>query len=1293
MTTADPTARHVPVEREVRGSDDLVRVFVSYSHKDPSYLADDSLLGFLKGLSAEAGVDFWTDERISAGAFWNDEIRTRLDSSDIALVLVSQAFLDSPFCTQIEIGSFLHSCRQRGLVIFPIVLSPCEWERHPWLATRQFLPGGSETIEEHYTEPGKQKRLFLRIRKELREVVESVRQARAAAAVPVETIEPGFAEKRQVTFLRCDLLPLEPDGSPLDPGDASEVLHELLPEFDKATRELFAKYNGHVVGSGTGGTLVCFGYPDIAEDDSRRAVRAGLSLVSRIAALSARFESELGVALATRVAVHTGTVVTTPEQADDDLSRGDASMATMYLQQEAAPGAVVISSSTLRLVEPFFEIERVDSIRLPGASAPLEYSRIVGDKGFETRFEAAASNTLTPIVGREQEMALLLDRWQNARQGSGGVVLLSAEAGVGKSRLLKQVRTRVADEPHSWVEWRCSPYHRDSALYPVIEALKETLGITHETTDAERIDRLRRTLAAFEGGDDLVPFLAHILGVERPGGASPRRSGGFRAASASDVGDQTFSRAAARKSALASARGSGGFKPVTFSGQIPVPSRLGGATASSPAEHKRLTLEAIAMFLELITMRKPTVLVVEDLHWIDPTSVELLDLIVEQAPGLPLLILLTYRPEYVPPARWMTLERVSQLALSKLNRHDVEQMILHLAGEKPLPQAVVDEIYTKTDGFPLFVEDLTRMVIESDLLEERNGAYELAGPFQSLSIPATLYETIMARLARLATAKPIAQIGATIGREFVYDMLRAVATLDDESLKRELDRLVSAGLLYRRGLLSRAKYIFKHALVQEALHESLLKKQRRQYHKLVAEVLEEKFPTVARDEPELVARHFAEAEVHDKAAAYYLTAARQTLASSGNLETLAHAANALTMLEHRPADDERWRMEVDVLCAQGSALVAARGWASKELGDCYARARELSDRLPGSPRLGEIVKGQCSFNNSAARLVESSALGQELLRLSKQNDNDMVLEQEAYAALCFAHFWLGRPQESIRYGYDALMSYDPSLHHLDHVDKFGEDPGAAIYTFTAMSLAVLGREDEARRINQLAMEAYDVYTQIHSRCYILAGVLFTALQMRDTERVMEVSEKLLAIAHEYRYPTWIGISTPMRGWALTTLGQIDEGVALIKAGREGWRATGGRLHASQYPALIAEAYITAGRFSEAAEWLDTGFRDAAECTEVYSFSELWRLKGELSLLMDGTAEEAAASYERSLEIAREQSALTFELRTEVSLCELLRQKDPAAARARLDAVMGRFTEGFDSWDMRRGRALMERLKT
>ena len=1221
MTTVAPTQR----------AQDAVRIFVSYSHKDPQYLGEDSLLGFLKGLAADGDVDFWTDERIAASSLWNDEIRKGLETSDIALVLVSQAFLDSPFCTEVEIGSFLASCRERGLVIFPIVLSPCEWERHDWLATRQFLPGGNETIEEHYTEPGKQKRLFLRIRKELRDAVDGVRKVRAAAAAPKVAEAPAFAEKRQLTYLQCDLLPREPNGAPLDPGDVSEVLHELMPEFLKASEAIFARYSGYVVSSGTGGPLVCFGYPEPSEDDSLRAVRAGLELVKRVAGLSARFVAEMGVALQTRVAVHTGSVVIAGDRAREDLSRGDAAMTVTMLQHEAPAGSVVLSADTLRRVEAFFDVEPAGSIRIAGTQTTIEYSRVVADRGFESRFEArAAQQTLTPIIGREKEIGLLVGHWQEARRGEGSVVMLTAEAGLGKSRLLKAVRAQLGAGT-TWIEYRCSPYYRDTSLHPVFEAVRETLGITPEMPERERIARLRNALG------ELGPAAAELL-------------------------------------------------PILTSAVVGVTKRTSGRflTAVTPLAQKEQTIQALAAWIEAIALATPAVLVVEDLHWADPTTIELLDLIIQQAPTLPLVILLTFRPEYAPPPGWTAHQYVSQIALSKLDRADAERLMLSTSGGKRLPPAVTNEIFAKTDGFPLFVEDLTRMVIESDLVVERDGEYALVGPFQSLAIPTTLYETIMARLARLATAKPVAQLGATIGREFVYEMLRAVANLDDECLKRELDRLVAAGLLYRRGLLSRAKYIFKHALVQEALHESLLKRQRKLYHKLVAETLEEKFPDVTRDEPELVARHYLEAEVPDKAATYYLSAAENALGQSANLEVLGHTGHALAMIERLPDGKERMRLELAVRCVQGSALVAARGWASKELGDNYARARELSEALPGTPHHFQVLRGLCLFNNSSARLIESCAIGEEMLRIAIR-DRNPELELEARGSLCFANFWRGRPHEAIRYCREGLSVYDPAVHHIEHVMLSGEDPGTNLYTFGAISLATVGLEDQARALNAQAMAAYDVYSQVHSRCYLLAGVLVTSLQMRDTAQVMDFSERLLTIAIEHRYPTWIGIATPIRGWALTSLGQIDEGIAMIKAGRDGWRATGGRLHSSQYPALIAEAYMSDGRLDEAAEWLETGFKDASECSETYYLSELWRLKGEWLLLTGGSADEADACYTRSLEVAAEQRALTFELRTSVSRAEL--RKDAAALRE----VMARFTEGFESWDMRRARKALASL--
>jgi class 3 adenylate cyclase/tetratricopeptide (TPR) repeat protein len=1215
-------------------TDAPVKVFVSYSHKDPQYLADESLLGFLKGLGPEENVEFWTDERIAGGSDWNDEIRKRLDSSDIAVVLVSQAFLDSPYCQEVEMESFLGSCRQRGMVIFPIILSPCEWERHAWLATRQFIPSGNETIEEHYADPGKQKRLFLRIRKELREMIRQIRDVRQSqAAAAASPRPPALAEKRQITLLCCELVPREPTGEPLDPEDLAEVRHELTPEFVKASSSTFEKYRGQLL-SGGSAPLVCFGYPEVHEDDSLRAVRAGLELQARMKALSARFELELGVALTARIAVHSGTAVLSADRATEDIESSDVGTIVTRLKGEAEPGAVTMTSATRQLVAEFFDVEPAGSFRAGSGAQAIECHRVTADRGFESRFEAVASRGLTPLVGRQKELDLILDQWSGAKRGDGAVVMLSSEAGVGKSRLLSAVHEHVRTEKHNWMTWRCSPYHTDSALHPVIAAFREWAHIAPEDDGERQLARLREALKpAGSAAEELAAILAPALGVPHPA-------------------------------------------PIT---------------AESPQEQKALTMQACAAVVEQLAVHGPAVLVVEDLHWVDPSTSDLLDLVIEQSAGLQLLLLLAYRPEFTPPAGWMSHANVSQIALGKLDRAEVDRMIAYLAGGKALPARLADEIFAKTEGFPLFVEDLTHMVIESDLLVERDGAYELAGPFESLTIPATLYESVMARLARLETAKHVAQIGATIGREFVYDMLRAVASVEDDALKRDLDRLVGAGLLFRRGLMSRAKYIFKHALVQEALHESLLRKQRKQYHRIVADVLEQKFPQVAADEPELVARHLAEAEEFEKSARYYFAAAQKALPKSANLEVLSHTAKALDLLQRLPASPERAELEVDLRCVRGGALVASRGWASPEVRDCFLRARDLCDDVPNSPRLLQVLKGLWFFNLTGGTLDEACALGEEMLAAAQREQNKMM-ELEAIQSLCAAHFWRGHPSTARDYGYKALEVYDPALHHLEHVTVFGEDPGASIYTYLAMSLAVLGLEEQAVRINGLALDALDVYTQLHSRCFLMAGVLFTNLQMRNAERVMEISEKLLAIATEHHFPAWVGIAVPMRGWAMTALGQVDEGIDLIKRGREGWRAIGGRLHASQWPALLAETYIGRKEYDEAASWLTVGLDDAAQCADRYYFSELWRLYGELALLRDGDEEKAEASFAESATVAASQQALALELRTAVSLGELrLRQGRKGEARSVVEGVIVRFTEGAESWDMRRATEFLQRL--
>jgi class 3 adenylate cyclase/tetratricopeptide (TPR) repeat protein len=1196
----EPAGGGYPRQEEIQGEvtdpkTEPVRIFVSYSHRDPAYLGDDSLLGFLKGLEHDEQVEFWTDERIEAGTFWNDQIRQRLLSSDIALVLVSQAFLDSPYCSSTELSTFLERCRDEGLIIFPIVLSPCEWERHEWLATRQFLPGGNETIEEHYVDPGRRKRLYLRIRQELRSAVSRAREARQSAAAKAAPAAP-LPERRQLTVLQCELIPTEPSGDPIAGDELPEIVHELYREFQKTCAQVFTPFEGQIKPSWSGVT-VRFGYPVAHEDDSRRAVRAGLALIEALGTQNARFERELGVRLAVRVGVHTGIVIAgTTHQAEDTFAGSRVLTDGVRMHHVAPINSVVVSEATYKLVRDFFEMEEVTSIPLGTSRELAHVYRVNRDTGFQSRLDAVAAGwRLTALTGREKELDLLVARWNEARRGSGQVVLLCAEAGVGKSRLVAELKSRTADQKRVWNEFRCSSYHENSALYPLMMAFELWLGLEPGDSDETKLRRLESHLAPIGSPlEEVVPSVAALLSIpcEHKYGASPQT-----------VRHQT-----------------------------------------------RLTLDVLAQLVIDAATATPMLLVVEDLHWVDPSTEEFLDILVEQAATLPLLLLFTFHPEYAPPASWLSRQYTSQMALDRLDRDNVLNMILAITGGKPLPAEIVREIVRKTDGSPLFVEDLTRMVIESDLLVENEDCYAMAGPFQSLKIPATLQETLMARMAKLATAKPVAQVAATIGREFDFEMLRDVGGFEEQMLREELNRLVSAGLLYRRGLLSRARYIFKHALVQEALQQSLLKRQRRNIHKLVAATLESKSGDVAGTQPELVAYHYEEAGETMKAVEYWQRGAERAMARSANREALAHVRRATEQLLLLPEDEQRWTTELALRGIEGPALLALKGWTVPELVVCNQRARELCRLLPRTQKLFGVLRGMWTSHLVGARLTEALAIANELFEMATAaNDEDFLLE--ARGALCDTLFWLGRPADSLEQGRLGLGLYDVDRHHVSHSVAYGEDPAAMFYTYSALSLALLGKPQESLDLTRTSIDLLDRFTHIHSRAFLLFGIAWGFIQLRDARNAGVYSQKLIDISIENDFGAWLPIGEVMKGWSMATKHGLDKGVALMKHGRLQWHATGGGTKSCFYPALLADLHFRAGALDDALEWVVAGFQAAAACDDRYYFPELHRVNGDVFAAL-GRHQVAMAAYDDAVKIAREQKAKLLELRAVTGLAKL-----------------------------------------
>ena len=638
-------------------------------------------------------------------------------------------------------------------------------------------------------------------------------------ALPPAASAPPEAERRQLTVLFCDLVDSTVLASQLDPED----LREVVRAYQDTCAKVIARFEGHIAQYLGDGLLVYFGYPLAHEDDAQRAVRAGLGIVEALGQLNARLTQERGVHLAVRLGVHTGLVVVGEvggSTRQEQLALGETPNVAARLQGIAAPNTVVISAATFQLLGGFFACQPFGTPLLKGQAQPLAVYQVLYESMARSRLEAAGSAGLTPLVGREQEVALLLERWAQVKEGVGQVVLLSGEAGIGKSRLVQALQAHAAAEPQAWLTpCQCSPYHQHSAFYPMIDLLEGVaLRFEREEAPSQKLSKLEGFLGQY--GLPLVetvPLLAALLSLPL----------------------------------------TAEYTPLTV----------------SPVQQKQQTLHALLTILLRIATQQPVLFVMEDLHWVDPTTLAFLTLLVDQGPTARILVLLTFRPDFPPP--WTGRSHLTQVTLPRLPREQATELTGRVAHGKALPAEVVEQVVAKTDGVPLFVEELTKMVLESGLLQEREERYELSGPLPPLAIPTTLHDSLMARLDRLGAVKSLAQLGATLGREFSYELLRAVAPWDEATVRRGLQQLVEAEFLYQQGLPPQATYRFKHALIQDAAYQSLLRSTRQHYHQRIAQVLEAQFPETVETQPELVAQHYTTAGCHEQAILYWQQAGQR----------------------------------------------------------------------------------------------------------------------------------------------------------------------------------------------------------------------------------------------------------------------------------------------------------------------------------------------------------------------------------------------------------------------------------
>jgi predicted ATPase len=728
------------------------------------------------------------------------------------------------------------------------------------------------------------------------------------------------------------------------------------------------------------------------------------------------------------------------------------------------------------------------------------------------------------------------------------------------------------------------------------------------------------------------------------------------------------------------------FAPVLA---VPVPEDRYPLLNLSPQRQRQKTLETIAAILLELAERQPVLFIVEDLHWTDPTTLELLNLVMDQTPTTSLLTVLTCRPTFQPS--WTHRSYLTELTINRLSQPQIARMVERVVGEKTLPQEVMQLIVEKTDGVPLFVEEMTKALLESGHLKEIAGHYEITGLFSTFAIPATLQDSLMARLDRLVTAKGVAQMGATIGRQFAYDLIRAVLQLDESTLQRELGRLVEAELVYQRGLPPQAYYFFKHALIQDAAYASLLKSTRQQYHQHIAQVLEAEFPETAEAQPEFLAHHYTEAGLTGQAVAYWYKAGQKASEGSAHVEAISHLRTGLALLQTLPETPERPQREVDMHIALGASLIATKGYTAPEVEQTYLRAQHCCQHLERPHQLVPILRGLWIYHFVRAEYQTAHTLGEQLQTMAQQaQDHDMLTV--AYRALGSTLFWLGAVASAHIHFAQGIALYDPQQHRASAF-LYGEDAGVACHSLASWTLWYLGYAEQGRAQNDEAVTLAQQIDHPFSLCVALSNAA-TFHQLRRAERTtQEHAEVALSVATEQEFPVWRARSALLRGWTLAHQGQAQEGIEQIEQGLRALRATGAEIMRPYLLALLAEAHGTAGQPDAGLKVLADALLLADKTGERWYEPELYRLKGALLLQQSSDNQaDAETCFQQAIAIAQNQQAKSFELRAATSLARLWQQQGKRQdAHDLLEPVYSWFTEGFDTLDLKDAKALLEEL--
>ncbi len=1044
------------------------------------------------------------------------------------------------------------------------------------------------------------------------------------------------AERRQLTVLFGDLLGTAARTANITP----EQRLELRRQYDDACLEIIHRLDGYVAQRRADELLIYFGYPQAREDDASRAVQAGLAMIDAVHRLNRLTQNpQSALQMAIRLSLHTELAVvgTSGEPSEQEPeTTGELIRVAQQLHDFAQQNTIVMSAATYRLVQDNFVCDDLGTQRLKGRAKRIQAYRAIRERDAQRPSEADTPARPNSMIGRQDEIKCLQDRWYQVRQGTSQVVLLSGEAGIGKSRLVRAIKDIVAQDTPILFECRCSPQHQHSAFYPVVNLLKRTLQFAQDDTPETQWHKLESTLDQYGlAAEPSRSRLANMLTLESPSDAPP-------------------------------------LAPLT------------------PQRERQQIFETIQTLLTAIADQQPVTLIIEDLHWIDASTLELLNLLVTQVPPARFMMILTCRPEFQIP--WPQHDLITQLDLKRLSPVQIEPLVLQVTGGKALPEEVMQHLIAKTDGVPLFVEELTKMIIELGLVREHDGQYVLMGLLPAQTIPSTLQGSLMARLDQLTPGKAVAQLGATIGRTFSLELIRQTSSFPVADLELGLQQLVAAEILQQYGESPHTIFIFRHALLQDIAYQSLLRPARQRYHEHTAHILESNFLELVKTHPELLAHHLTEAGLSARAIPYWQRAAQQAIKRSAHVETIGHLTQGLALVTGLPDTAERAQSELAFQLMLGNTLVKVKGYGTPEVGQAYARSRELCQQIDDARQLARVLYGLWVFYLTRAEFQTALELAEEIQSLlaSQDDEDSRLLSHNAMGStLCFLGEFT-RARDHLAQG----MACEAPLPSRRPSPTDATVPHVASFAYTSWALWYLGYPDQALAASQEA----ERLARERRHPFALAVALFYASILhqlrREADLAYDRANAVITLASELEFAVWVAGGTLVRGWALMEQGHTAEGFEQIQQGLTAWNATGAELIRPSGLAKLAEAYDIQGKPEQGLQAIEDALTAVNETGMRYYEAELYRLKGRL-LLASSTAESqvteaAEAYYRQAIDIAQRQASKSLQLRAATHLSQLWCQQGKSElAQELLKPIYNWFSEGFNTADLQEAKALMD----